>query len=31
VALLDDIRACADLPVVKLPNERRRWPELRPV
>jgi hypothetical protein len=26
VALLDDIRAFADLPVVKLPHERRRWP-----
>jgi len=26
VALLDDIRACAELPVVKLPHERRCWP-----
>jgi hypothetical protein len=31
VELLDDIHALADLSVVKLPHERRRWPELRPV
>jgi hypothetical protein len=29
--MLDDLHTCADLSVVKLPHERRRWPELRSV